>query len=365
MGLLHVGTLQTGNDGDLEVERLDSVDQTVSNGVAADDTAKDVDENGSDLGVAGDELESLLDGGGGSTTTDVEEVGGLAAIELDDIHGGHGKAGAVDKAADVTVELDEVETGLGGAHLIGVLLGGVAPLEGLLLAELGVVVKVELGVHAHDLVVRSLGEGVDLDLGGVLLEEDLVEVLDGLDGIVNALLAEAELDGDVAGHLVRHTDVDVDVGGVDSIGVLLGDTLNVHAALRRGHDDGALGATVHEDGEVELAAGELALADVDGVAETALSTGLLGDELVTDHLLGEHLGLGGGVDDTNTALQAVIKGTLATTTGEDLGLDDHVVAADRLRDSLSLGGRLGDGALGDIDAILFDRDQRDDSSLLR
>lgn len=38
----------------------------------------------------------MLDGGRGGTTADVEEVGGLAAVQLDDVHCCHGEAGAVD-----------------------------------------------------------------------------------------------------------------------------------------------------------------------------------------------------------------------------------------------------------------------------
>lgn len=95
VSLLHVGTLQTGNDGSAQTHLLHDVDQTLGNSIAADDTAEDVDEDGSHLGVAGDELESGLDGGGSGTTTDIEEVGGGTAVELDDIHGGHGKTSTV------------------------------------------------------------------------------------------------------------------------------------------------------------------------------------------------------------------------------------------------------------------------------
>ena len=40
---------------------------------------------------------------------DVEEVRGLAAVQLDDVHRRHREAGAVDQAADVAVERDVVE----------------------------------------------------------------------------------------------------------------------------------------------------------------------------------------------------------------------------------------------------------------
>lgn len=96
MGLLHVGTLKTGDDGKTQVHLVDNVDETLGDGVTADNTTEDVDEDGGDLGVAGDELESALDSSRGSTTTDVKEVGGVAAVQLDDIHGSHGETGAVD-----------------------------------------------------------------------------------------------------------------------------------------------------------------------------------------------------------------------------------------------------------------------------
>ena len=52
----------------------------------------------------------MLDGLGGRAAADVKEIGRLAAVELDDVHGGHGEAGTVDEAANVAVEFDKVET---------------------------------------------------------------------------------------------------------------------------------------------------------------------------------------------------------------------------------------------------------------
>lgn len=96
LSLLHVGTLQPSNDGDAQTHILHDIDQTPGDSIAADDTAENVNEDGSDFWVAGDELKSRLDSGGGSTTTNVEEVGGVSAVELDDIHGGHGETSTVD-----------------------------------------------------------------------------------------------------------------------------------------------------------------------------------------------------------------------------------------------------------------------------
>ena len=46
---------------------------------------------------------------GARTTADVQEVGRLAAGTLDEVHGGHRQAGAVDHAADGALEADEAE----------------------------------------------------------------------------------------------------------------------------------------------------------------------------------------------------------------------------------------------------------------
>lgn len=242
------------------------------------------------------------------------------------------------------LDLVRLFNSLSSLDLVGILLGVVAPREDLLLAELGVLVKAKLGVHGEDLVVGGLGERVDLELSGILLHEDTVEVLDGGLGILDALLREAKVGGDGAGNLVGDTGVDVDLGGEDSLGVLLGDGLNVHTTLGRSDNDGALGSTVHEDGKVEFATSELALDNVYGVARAASSTSLLGDELVSDHLVGEHLGFGRTekilvnparisltgslylrVDHPDTTLQTVVEVTLSTATSKNLGLDNQVI----------------------------------------
>ena len=84
---------------------------------------------------------------------DVEEVGRLAAVELDDVHGRHGEAGAVDHAADVAVERDVGEVVLRGLDLLGVLFGDVAQLDDVLVAESALLSKLILASSARRLTV--------------------------------------------------------------------------------------------------------------------------------------------------------------------------------------------------------------------
>ena len=59
-------------------------------------------------------------------TADVTEVRRLRAVELDDVHRRHGKARAIDHAADIAVERHIGEVPFGGLDFLGVLFGLVA-----------------------------------------------------------------------------------------------------------------------------------------------------------------------------------------------------------------------------------------------
>jgi len=61
----------------------------------------------------------------------------------------------------------------------------------------------------------------------------------------------------------------------------------------------------------------------------------------------------GRVDDTDTALETVVEGTLSSATSKDLSLDNHIIVANLLSDLLGLLGGLCDGTLGDTNTVLL------------
>src|SRR5690606_39981846 len=89
--------------------------------VAAHDAAEDVDEDPFYVGIREDDLEGGRHPLLGSAPTDIQKVGGVASIELDDVHGRHGQACAIDHAADIAVELDVIELVAPGLQLHGIL----------------------------------------------------------------------------------------------------------------------------------------------------------------------------------------------------------------------------------------------------
>src|SRR5690606_34852425 len=111
---LDVGALKARNDRNLHADFLHRGNHAFSDQVAAHDAAEDVDQDGLDLGVGKNELERLGDAFLGGAAADVEEVRRIAAVQLDDVHGGHGETGAVHHAGNVPVERDVVEAVLMG-----------------------------------------------------------------------------------------------------------------------------------------------------------------------------------------------------------------------------------------------------------
>jgi hypothetical protein len=197
--LLDVRADEAGDDRNVDVHRLVRVDDALGDDVDAGHAPEDVDEDRLDIRVLGDNSERRDDASGVVDGGDVEEVGGLAAGELDSVHGGHGKSGAVDNAADAAVELDVVgDAGFLRPNLQRVLLVDVAELCEVLVAVEGVVVEVELGVGREEAAVLGDDERVDLGEGPVALGEGGVKAADELCPGAHHVAAQADRGREVA-----------------------------------------------------------------------------------------------------------------------------------------------------------------------
>ena len=99
-----IGAFEAHHQRNLEAHFLHRGDHAFGDDVAFHDAAEDVDQDALHARVGGDDLEGgrhlFLRG----AAADIEEVGGLGAVELDDVHGGHGKARAIHHAADGAIE---------------------------------------------------------------------------------------------------------------------------------------------------------------------------------------------------------------------------------------------------------------------
>lgn len=116
------------------------------------------------------------------SSSDIQEVGRLSTLNLDNVHSGHGQTGSIDHASDVAIQSNIVQTSLDGLVLVGVDVFGsegvLLQVDKFLLSELSVVVNVDFGINTVDLVFRVDCPWVDLDLSGVTVGEKLVKSLD-------------------------------------------------------------------------------------------------------------------------------------------------------------------------------------------
>ena len=120
---IDIGAFEPHHQRHLQADFLHRGDDAFGDDVASHDAAEDVDQDALHIGIGGDDLERRRDLFLGGAAADVEEVRRRLAIELDDVHGRHGKAGAVDHAADGAVERDVVEIVFRRLDLLGVFFG--------------------------------------------------------------------------------------------------------------------------------------------------------------------------------------------------------------------------------------------------
>ncbi len=313
------------------------LDQAARDLVAAGDPAEDVDEDRVHLRVREDQAHRGRDLVGPRAAADVEEVRGLSAGPLDEVHRRHRQPGAVHHAADRPVELDERETRLARLAVGRILLVGVAQRLELGMAGEGGIVEGDLGVEA----LEPLGDGavgrrvahdrerIDLDEVGVIREHRPDEARRDRDGILH-VGAEPEPERHLARLPRLEADQRVGVDRDDRVRALGRDLLDLDAALRRAHEQDLPGRPIEDRGQVELLDDVRGRPDEDLADRDAL-------DLELEDRPGDAFGLLGRARQLHPA-------GLATPADEHLGLDHDLPGAGGevpLRGFARLGGRVG------------------------
>src|ERR1035441_10017604 len=309
---------QDDGHGDMEVAR--GGDYAGGQAIHTEDAAEDVDEDGLDVGVGEKDFEGVFDLLLGCAAAHIKEVGGAAAGVLDNVHGGHGQARAVDHAGDGAVELDVVERVLAGLDFKRVFFGRVAQSLDLGVAEEGIVVEGDLGVEREELVVFGGDEGIDLDQRGVGLDEGFVEALEECDGGGDLRGLKTEGKGQLAGLPCAKADGRIDGFLEDGLGIFGGHFFNLHAAGLGGHEDQPAGGAVEDDAEIKLAVDGRGLLDEQALDLLSERPGLMSDERHAEDILGVQLGLLASASDLDAT-------ALAAASGVNLRLDHNAACA--------------------------------------
>ena len=262
---------------------------------------------------------------------------------FDDVHGGHGQAGAVDQAADVAAKRDVGELVLGGFDFVGVFFVVVAHVAQFGVTEDGVVVEAEFGVQAEQVVVTGDDERVDFEQGAVTGDEGLVEALQDSDGLGDEFAAQAEAEGDLAALEGGQAGQGVDGFGEDFLGGLGGDLFDVHAPCGGGHDGDFGAAAIDDQGDVQFSGDAAAVFDQDTGDQFAFRAGLVGAQGHAEHFAGDHADLFRGAGQFDAA-------PFAAAAGVDLGLDDPWAFTQALGPLAGAGAVVADVAVRDRNA---------------
>src|SRR5690606_32199451 len=310
-----VGALHADDQRHVQVDGLARGDHAFGDDVAAHDAAEDVDQDGLHALVLEHDLEGFGHFLGRGAAANVQEVGRLAAEQLDGVHGGHGQAGAVDQAADVAVELDVGQVELAGFDFSGIFFVEVAVGDDLGVAEQRVGIEVELGVQGDDVALAVAVQGVDFHQRGVGVHVALVQLLEHVGSLVGRTARQADGFRHLLGLLGLQAGERVDVFGDDFLGRRMGDFFDVHAAFARGDDGDLLGGAVGDQRHVVFLLDVGAVFDVQAVDLLSFGAGLVRDQLHAQDFRGQ---LAYVVERTRQ-LHAT---ALATATGVDLRLHD-------------------------------------------
>eukprot|EP00040_Diaphanoeca_grandis_P038493 m.256629 g.256629 ORF g.256629 m.256629 type:complete len:437 (-) comp34539_c0_seq1:56-1366(-) len=315
---LYVGAFQSHDERKLEVRLLARSHNTVGDGCAVNNATEDVDKDCLHLRVARDDIERCCDSLGRHTTPTIQKVGGLSSVQLNDIHRCHRKASAIDQASDVAVHTHVVEPELARRNFTRVLFARVDVGEDVFLSEGRVCVESNLCVKANNTAVRSGGERVDLDLGGINIHEQSVEFFELVCCLYGLVTLELEVVSHLAGLRISDSNFDVDRNGVDGVGVRSCNLFDVNTSFRAANHHRAHVLSVHEDGEVFFARNVQRLCHHELVDRDTAWRSLLCHQIVPQHLFSHDADGCWIATELNSAFESTAERSLTTTSGKDL-----------------------------------------------
>ena len=323
--------MQAGDDRHFQVDFFGGVDDAFGDEVASDDAAKDVHQDGFDFRRGEDELEGFFDALGSCAAANIKEVRRFAAVQFDDVHRGHRKAGAIDHAADVAIKGDVVQFEFLRLVFARVFLARVAHFGEVFVAVEGVVIDADFGIQRQQFAIAGDDERVDFDHRQVFVGKEVIEALQQGGELADLFFVQphgkAEAAADV-GEVARRR---IDADAVDFFRAFFRDFFDVHAAFGAGDEGNAAAGAINHGGDVEFVSDIQSFFDeyhVDGQANFAR---LLGFQGVANHLAGVGAHFVQAFRDFDAAC-------LAAPARVDLCLDDPDAAAQFLRG--------GDGFVG-------------------
>lgn len=170
------------------------------------------------------------------------------------------------------------------------------------MSEFGVIINVNLGINAVNFVLGVDGPWVDFELGGIAFVEKVVQVSDLFSVTLDVL--QVKFLFQLVQEFFSDTLVDFNGEDFDLFWVIFSDFFDLNTSFGGADDGWSLAVSVQNESEVDLSDDINTFVDKYCVDLETILGGLMGDQIVTDHLFGFFLDLLGSFKDLDTTLQS-------------------------------------------------------------
>jgi len=166
LSLLGVGSAKSANQSLFKTDYLGGLDDTLCQFVAFQNASENVDQQGFDFRMLVQNLESGSNLVHAGSSSDIQEIGGLASVLLNNVHSSHSQSRTIHHAANISIQGHIIKSGIYSNLLVRVDFFGsqTALLHGhqFGLPEFGVIVHIEFAVDAVKLILFICSPGVNL-----------------------------------------------------------------------------------------------------------------------------------------------------------------------------------------------------------
>ena len=133
------------------MHRFRGINNPLRDHVALHDAAENVHQNRLHFFVRDQNFESFRHLLLRRTATDIEKIRGIAAVKFDDVHRGHGQAGAINETGDISVQADVIESVFGGLDLARIFFCNIAHGCYFRMPKQGIVIEIEFRIERQHL----------------------------------------------------------------------------------------------------------------------------------------------------------------------------------------------------------------------